>query len=149
MFEVDRDIGDVCWNGKAAGFEELALPLLRGGVVDLEDAKIGIGAAVSEGIEACTEKNILRNALGDSTGECVFGVATACYKEGAKGDGERTIRAGGSTAKFFGIRGSEDRDSDGIVENKWRRIVELVRGATQGHAKGSSGWAGVLHDKRL
>jgi len=36
-FEVDRDIGEVCRSGKAAGFEELALPLLRGGVVDLED----------------------------------------------------------------------------------------------------------------
>jgi hypothetical protein len=40
MFEVDRDISEICRSGKAAGFEELALPLLRSGVVDLEDAKM-------------------------------------------------------------------------------------------------------------
>ena len=147
-FEVDGDIGEVCRSGKAAGFEEFALPLLRGWVVDLEDAKLRIRVAVSEGIEACTEKNILRNTLGNGAGKHVFGVATACDEEGAKGDGERTVRAGGRATKLFGIGGSEDGDSDGIVENEWRRIVELVRGATQGHAKGSSGWACVLHDER-
>jgi hypothetical protein len=64
-FEVDWDVGEICGSGKAAGFEELALPLLRRGVVDLEDAKVWVRVAVSEGVEAGAEKNILRNALFD------------------------------------------------------------------------------------
>ena len=70
------------------------------------------------------------NALGDSAGEGVFGVAAACDEEGAKGDGERTVRTSGRAAKLFGIGGAENGDSDGIVEDEWRRIVELVRRAT-------------------
>jgi hypothetical protein len=34
-------------------------------VVDLEDAKVWVRVAVSEGVEAGAEKNILRNALFD------------------------------------------------------------------------------------
>ena len=104
--------------------------------------------AVSEGVEACAEKNILRCALFAGASEIVFGVAAARDEEGAKADGEWSIRTRGRAVKLFGIGVSENRNSDGIVENEWRRIVELVRGATQGDAECSSGWAGVLHNER-
>ena len=54
-------------------------------MVHLEDAKLRIRVAMSEGIEACTQKNILRNTLGNGAGKRVFSVATACDDEGAKG----------------------------------------------------------------
>jgi hypothetical protein len=101
---------------------------------------------VSEGIEACTQKNILRNTLGNGASKRVFSVATACDDEGAKGDRERTVRPGGRATELFGISSPKNGDSNGIVENKWRRIVKLVCGATQGNAKCSSGWTGVLHE---
>jgi hypothetical protein len=148
MFEVDGDISEICRSGKAAGFEELALPLLRSGVVDLEDAKMRVRVAVSEGVEARTEKNILRNAMVDGVSEGVFGVTAAGDEEGAKADGERTVRTGGSAAKFFGVSDAEYGDRDGVVENERFRVVDLVRCTTQSHAKCSSGWAGVLHDER-
>jgi hypothetical protein len=148
-FEVDRDIGEICRRGKAAGFEELALPLLRGGMIDLEDVKVRVRVAVSEGVEAGAEKNILRGALFDRTRETVFGVPAAGDEEGAKADGERTVRTGGRAAKLFGIGGSEDRNSDGIVENEWRCIVELVRRATQSYAECCSRGSGRLHSLQV
>jgi hypothetical protein len=117
-------------------------------VVHLEDAKLRIRVPMSEGIEACAEKNILRNTPGNGAGKRVFGVATACHDEGAKGNGVGTVRPGGRATELLGIRGPENGDSDGIVEDQRPCIVELVRGATQGHAKCSSGWMGVLHDER-
>jgi hypothetical protein len=114
-------------------------------VVDLEDAKVGVRVAVSEGVEAGSEKNILRNALFDGARESVFGVAAAGDEEGAKADGERTVRTGGRAAKLFCIGASEDRNSDGIVENERRRIVELMRRATQSYAECCSRGSGRLH----
>ena len=144
-FEVYRDVGEVCRSGKAAGFEEIALPLLCRGVVDLEDAKVWVRVAVSEGVEAGTEKDILRGALFDGESESVFGVAAAGDEEGAKADGERTVRTGGRAAKLFCIGVSENRNSDGIVENEWRRIVELVGRATQSYAECCSRGSRGLH----
>jgi hypothetical protein len=46
------------------------------------------------------------------------------------------------------IRGAEDRNGDGVVENERLRVVKLMRGATQGNAKGGFRWAGVLHEKQ-
>jgi hypothetical protein len=89
----------------------------------------------------------LRNTLGDGAGKRVFSVATACDDKGAKGDGERTVRPGGRATELFGISGPENGDSDGIVEDERRCIVQLVCGATQGNAKCSSGWTGVLHER--
>jgi hypothetical protein len=118
---------------------------LRGRVIDLENAKVRVRVAMSEGVEPCTEKDILLSALLDGASEVVFGVAAPCDKECAKGDGERTVRTGGRAMKLVRVRGSENWDSDGIVENKWRRIVDLVRSATQGYAKCSSRGNSRLH----
>jgi hypothetical protein len=117
-------------------------------VVHLEDAKLRIRVAVSEGIKACTEKNILRNTLGNGAGKRVFSVATACDDEGAKGDGERTVRTRGSATKFFSVGVAEERDGYGIIQDKRLGVVELVRSTTESHAKCSSRWAGILHDER-
>jgi hypothetical protein len=117
-------------------------------MVDLEDPELRVRVAVSERVEACSEEDVLRNTLGNGAGERVFGVAAAGNEEGAKGDGERTVRTGGRAAKLFGVSSAEYRDGDGVVEDERSRVVELVRGTTQGHAKCSSGWTGVLHDER-
>jgi hypothetical protein len=145
MFEVDRDISEICRSGKAAGFEELALPLLRSGVVDLEDAKMRIRVAVGERVEACSEQDVLRNTLGNGVSEVVFSVTAAGDEEGAKADGERTVRTGGRATKLFGIGGPEDGDGDRVIEDKRLSVVELVCGATQGHAKCRSRGCNRLH----
>ena len=69
MLEVNGDVGEVGGSGKAGGDEEFALPLLGGGVVDLEDAEGGVGIAVGEGVEACAEEDVLGDAAGDGLGE--------------------------------------------------------------------------------
>jgi hypothetical protein len=74
--------------------EEFALPLLGGGVVDLEDAEAGVGVAVGEGVEACAEEDVLGDTVADGLGELVFGVAAAGYKEGAEGYGEGLVELG-------------------------------------------------------
>src|SRR5207244_1294216 len=104
--------------------------------------------AVGEGVEARTEENILRDALGDGPGERVFRVAAARDEERAKGDGERAVRTGGSTAKLFVKGGTEDRNGDGVVEDERPCVVKLVRSAAQGYAEGGSRWVGVLHEER-
>jgi hypothetical protein len=53
-------------------------------MVDLEDAKVRVGIAVSEGVEARTEENVLRNALGDGSSKVVFGIAAAGDEKGAE-----------------------------------------------------------------
>ena len=81
--EVDRDIREVLRSRQVTGFEQLALPLLGGGMIDLEDAKVRVGIAVSEGVEARTEENVLRDAP-DGSGKVVFGVAAAGDEKGAE-----------------------------------------------------------------
>ena len=117
-FEVDRGVGEICRSGEAAGFKQVALPLLRRGVVDLEDAKLRVRVAVGEGVEACSEENVLCDALSDGVRERVFGVAAAGDEEGAEGDGERTVGTGGCAAKLFTIRFAKDGNGDWVVENK-------------------------------
>jgi hypothetical protein len=53
-------------------------------MVDLEDAKVRVGIAVSEGVETCTEENVLRGAPGDGSSKVVFGVAAAGDEKGAE-----------------------------------------------------------------
>jgi hypothetical protein len=90
---------------------------------------------VGEGVEACSEKDVLCDALGNGAGERVFGVAAAGDEERAKGNRERTVRTRGRAAKLFTISIAENGDGDRVVEDEGRSIVELVRGAAQGHAK--------------
>ena len=117
--EVDGDVGEVGGRGEVGGEEELSLPGLGGGVVDLEDLEMRVGVAVGEGVEAGTEEDVLGDSAGDSPGEEVFGVTAAGDEEGAKSDGERArlvrgIAAGGAF-DFGGVR-AEDGDGDGVSE---------------------------------
>jgi hypothetical protein len=77
MLEVDGDKREAIWNRNVTGLEEFLLPLLRRGVINLKDAKVGVGIAVCEGVEACSEENVLRHALGNCSGESVFSIAAA------------------------------------------------------------------------
>jgi hypothetical protein len=117
-------------------------------VVDLEDAKARIRVAVSEGVEACTEKNILRDFLRNGSGKIIFGVAAAGDEEGTECHGKRPVGTGRSAMKLVGVSSAEHRNGDRVVEDERSRVVELVRGTTQSYAECSSGWAGVLHDER-
>jgi hypothetical protein len=119
-------------------------------MVDLEDVEAGVGVAVGEGVEACTEEDVLGDSVGDGLGERVFGVAAAGDHEGAEGDGVGTLFevgvAAGCAVELFGV-GAEDGDGDGVSEDEGMGVEELVRGSAQGHAESSTGWACVFHVK--
>ena len=145
MFEVDWHIGEVCQRREATSFEQRTLPLLCGRVVDFEDAKVRVRVAVGEGVEACTEEDVLGDSVCDSVGERVFGVAAARDEEGAEGDGEGLVESGGGAVDFGEVFAAEDGDGDRIVKDEWLRVVELMRRATQSDPKCGSGGASFFH----
>jgi hypothetical protein len=53
-------------------------------MIDLEDAKVRVGIAVCEGVEARTKENVLRDAPRDGSSKVVFGVAAAGDEKGAE-----------------------------------------------------------------
>ena len=83
-FEVDGGEGEP---GRKldCGFEEaLALPGLRGRMVDFENVQArGAGAAIGVGVEASAENDELEDALVDGCGQGVFSEARACGDEKA------------------------------------------------------------------
>jgi hypothetical protein len=124
--------------------QEFALPLLRGGMIDLEDAERRVGIAVGEGVEAGAEQDVLVDSAGDGLGEKVFGVAAAGDEEGAQADGERARLAVWIAARgaldLGGVR-AEDGDGDGVVEHQRLGVVELVGGAAHGDTERGARWA--------
>lgn len=67
-FEVNRDVGEVRGSWQIGSGEQVTLPLLRSGVIDLEDAEVGVRVAMGEGVESGTEKDVLRDAASDGCG---------------------------------------------------------------------------------
>ena len=137
-FEIDRDVGEVFGCGKSARGEQIVLPLLRSGMIDLKDAKLRVRISVGKGVEACSEKNVLGHAFAGCAGEVVFRIAAAGDEKSAESRRKPSIGMGGGAAKFFGVGVAEDGNGDGVVEDEGRRIVELMRGTAQGYAKCSS-----------
>jgi hypothetical protein len=82
------------------GGQELALPLLGGGVVNLKDSQLWVRIAMSEGVEACAEEDVLGDAAGDGGGELVLGVAAAGYEEGAEAEREGFVEFGGGLVEL-------------------------------------------------
>jgi len=145
VLEVNRDEDEIAWDRDAAGLEEFAFPLLCRGVVDLKDAKVRVRVAVGEGVEACTEENVLRDSLGDGGGEQVFGVSAAGDKKSAKPDREGLLQFGDGLVNFGKELLTEYRDGDGVVEDEGWRVVELMRGAAHSDTESGSGREALLH----
>ncbi len=76
-------VGNGVGNRDVFGVKALALPFLRGRVIDLEDAEVRERIAIREGVEAGAEDDELSDAAADGEGEFVFGVAGAGGHEGA------------------------------------------------------------------
>ncbi len=57
--KINRRVSDALWNGDAVALQQLALPLLGSGVVDLKNAKLRIGISVGEGVEPSAKQNVL------------------------------------------------------------------------------------------
>ena len=87
----------------------------------------------------------MRCAFGDGASEVVFGVAAAGDEEGAHGDGEGFVKFCGGFAEGFRILLAEDFYGDGIIEDAWERVVDLMGGAAECHAERGAGWDGFLH----
>ena len=64
MLEVDGDEGQRRRDRNASFLKLLALPGLRGGVVDFKHAQVGMRVAVGEGVEAGAEDDVLGRSGG-------------------------------------------------------------------------------------
>ncbi len=140
VFEIERNEGERGGNGDGSFGEQRALPLLRGGKIDFEDAERRKWIAIGEGVKARAENDVLRDTLRHSLGETVFRIAAAHGHKGTKGACEWLHFLLAIVFKAC----AEKRDSDWIVEN--RRLVEdLMDGAAAGHAECSLACATSLH----
>ena len=131
--------------GDGVLMEEVPLPLLGGGVVDLEDSQVSVRVAIGEGVEAGSEEDVLGGAGGDGIDksvEIVFSVAAAGEEEGAQGDGKGFMKFIGGFGELFRVLLAEHGDGDGVFEDEGRRVVELMGGATKGDAEGGARWVG-------
>jgi hypothetical protein len=125
--------------------EEVALPSLGGGVIDLEDAQVDAVVAIGKGVETGSEEDVLGGAGDggiDESVEIVFGVAAACKEESAQGDGEGFMKFIGGFGELFRVLLAEHGDGDGVFEDEGRRVVELMGGAAKSDAEGGAGWVG-------
>ena len=138
--EVHGDEGGGGWRVERRGGEEIQLPGLGGGVVDLEDAEGGRAIAEGEGVETGAKKDVLRGATGDGGGEGVLCEAGAGDDEGAEGVGVRAIGSGGRALELPSVERAKDGDSEGVGEDEGIGVDELMGGAAEGDAEGGAGW---------
>src|ERR1700744_2346113 len=87
MLEVEGHIREVDGLGNGRLAEQIALPELSGGKIDLEDPEMREGIAIGECVEASAEEDVLGEAFFDGCGEIVFGIAAAGRHEGAEDAG--------------------------------------------------------------
>lgn len=140
VLKVERNKGERGRNGDGSFGEQRALPLLRGGKIDFEDAKIRKRIAIGEGIKTSAQDDVLRDALRYGLGQTVLRIAAAHSHKGTKGAGERLHLVLAIVFKTS----AEKRDSDRVVED--RRLIEnLVNSAAAGHAECSFAGATGLH----
>ena len=108
----------------------------------------GYGIPIREGVQARAEQNILSNAGRDSPAQVVFGIAAARHQKGPQPNRERPIGPQWSPPQLLRVSLPQDRNGNRVGKDH-RRVVKLVSGAAQRHAKRSSGWDGLLQKCRL
>lgn len=146
LLKVDRNVRHGGRDVDLRGGEHFALPLLRGRVVDLEDANVRVRIAISEGVEPRAEDEVLADAIVRMRcGERVFRDARAGHHEGAEGGGEGALFLVRGASEFLRVLGAEDADSERIVEDEGMLVVELVRSTAEGYAECRAGWLGFGH----
>jgi hypothetical protein len=114
--------------------------LLRRRKVHLENAQVGILVAVAEGVQACREQHVLRNAVFDRCSKLIFRKAASGRHKGTKRTRNWMRFAFLIDCEF----GSEQWNSDGIIQDA-RLIENLVRCPPMNHPKRSSAGATSLH----
>ena len=143
--EVNGNEGGGGGQVEGGGYEEVLLPGLGGGVIDLEDAEGGRAIAEGEGVEAGAEEDVLCGAVGAGVGEGVLGEAGAGDEEGAEGVGVRAVRAGGGALELLGVDRAENGDGERVGEDEGVGVDELVGGTAEGDAERGAGWGGQVH----
>ena len=143
MLKIDRNVSNDVWDGDAGSAEQIELPRLRGGMVHLEDAQVGEGVAVGEGVQASAEQDVLRYSVFDAKGERVFCVSRARDEEGAEHLGTGTL-GGAKLLRMW----PKDSFSERVVKDE-RRVDGLMGSATECDAQSSAGWTRFLHDDSI
>src|SRR5580698_1320868 len=121
----------------------LALPFLRGRMIDLEDANILERIAIREGVESGAENDELSDAAANSECKLVFGEAGAGGHERAHvaSGGREPVGDAGQRACDLA---ADDAHSQGIFEHLGA-VEELVRGSASGDAEGGSAGSAFDH----
>jgi hypothetical protein len=107
------------------GGKQFALPGLRGGRIDFEDAEAEPRkrVAVGEGIESGAEQNVLTDSAGDGGGELLFSITAANGEEGAQGTGGNVLLRTRRAADL-GVAYAQGRQILRSQRYNVRRIVE-------------------------
>ena len=144
VLEVEGDKGEVGGDGNGGLIEHEALPLLGGGEIDLKNSERGERVAVSEGVEACAEDDILHYAASDCVGQLIFSEAAARSHEAAE-----VLRNGVAGAvEIASVAVGDEGQRDGVVEDAGL-FHELVRGSANGDSEGGSAGLAVFHNLML
>lgn len=144
MFEIHRDKRDGVWDGNARFAQPIELPALRRRVIDFKNPQLAMGAAKGKGIETGAEHNVLRNTLGKSDFELIFGISAARREKRTQSAGPRILLL----VKLLLQQQSGFRADH--FQCKWivmdaRLIEELMSGASDGDTVGGPAELTLLH----
>src|ERR1051326_7820076 len=111
-------------------------------MVNLKDLKVRMWIAMRECVQACSQQNILANAMADSLREIILSHPVAdddpCEHLHRKG----LIDGRSSFFKPATVAFTQKRDCDWIVQYQPRGIIKLMRRSANGNTKSSAGWFG-------
>jgi hypothetical protein len=102
-------------------------------MVNFKDANVRVRVAIGEGVEACSEENVLSDPPGDGVGEHVFGVTASGDEEGAERRRERLLQFGCGFLKLGKVLLAENGDRNWVIEDEGLSVVELMRGSAQSY----------------
>ena len=124
--------------------QELALPLLGSGMIDLKYVETEVRVTVGKSVKARAEYDVLPDVSAGSLGKLVFSISVAGDKPGSHSEREPIANGSGSLFKHRAVGLAQDGHGDWIVEYQRTRVVELVRSSTDGDPKSGSRWLGCF-----
>ena len=144
--EVDRDVDEVLRCAHTRGREPLALDRLCRGLVHLEHAQGGCPRrlTIGERLEPRSEAHVLPNAEPDGFLQPIFGESRPEHYVRAQLAGPGRLEELVMFGDCFD-RCADEPDDDGVVEDAWRRVNDLVRGIEPRHAHSGAARHAVSH----
>lgn len=140
MLKIERDKCQIPRLGDAGIAQQLTLPILSRGEIDLEDIEIGIGIAVRKGVQTRSKQDILIHSGRYRSGQLILGVPAACSHEEAKRNCHAVLLFLTIDLKLR----AQQRHSNRINVNG-RVLEKLMSGTPLGNGPGGTAGASGLH----